>query len=314
MFFEEGLFVVLPLACLGIFRPQVRYLIPLVCFAIHLGVLSYLANMDTNRALMRGVYRRFWQQANVHVFTWCGDGFARVVRRRIPKHVQILTVLTLILSQLAMNFESRDFHDSHHIRTYGNRVLNTLPENSILLVTEDLNNNAIKYVQECEGVRPDVSALSLPLMTYEWWSKTQTRHYPNVVIPNEMYHPGKLNGYSILEFLLSNMNASPIFIAGSWYDNDPSHENIYLRHSYGFVDRILPRPEIYDNVLTLTNKQTGTERQFPVKPAFPIRDFKDYASSVWNGVPPLEEAPPGEESGYDDESWEHELRVTCKFD
>ena len=194
VFFEEGLFVVLPLACLGIFKPQVRYVIPLVCFAIHLGVLSYLANMDTNRALMRGVYvkfvvlflvhysqktlsyryRRFWQQANVHVFTWCGDGFARVVRRRIPKHVQILTVLTLILSQLAMNFESRDFHDSHHIRTYGNRVLNTLPENSILLVTEDLNNNAIKYVQECEGVRPDVSALSLPLMTYEWWSKTQT--------------------------------------------------------------------------------------------------------------------------------------------
>ena len=56
VFFEEGLFVVLPLACLGIFKPQVRYLIPLVCFAIHLGVLSYLANMDTNRALMRGVY------------------------------------------------------------------------------------------------------------------------------------------------------------------------------------------------------------------------------------------------------------------
>ena len=146
MFFEEGLFVVLPLACFGILKRQIRYVIPLICFAIHLGVLSYLANMDTNRALMRGVYRRFWQQANVHVFTWCGDGFARVVRRRIPKHVQILTVLILILSQLAMNFESRDFHDSHHIRTYGNRVLNTLPENSILLVTEDLNNNAIKYV------------------------------------------------------------------------------------------------------------------------------------------------------------------------
>ena len=116
-----------------------------------------------------------------------------------------------------MNFESRDFHNSHHIRIYGKRVLNSVPENSILLVTEDLNNNAIKYVQECEGVRPDVSSLSLPLMTYEWWSKTQKHHYPNVVIPNEMYHPGQSNGYSILEFLLSNMNASPIFIAGSWY-------------------------------------------------------------------------------------------------
>lgn len=162
-------------------------------------------------------YRRFWQQANVHVFTWCGDGFAHVVRRRISKSVQILIVLAFILSQLAMNFESRDFHNSHHIRIYGKRVLNSVPENSILLVTEDLNNNAIKYVQECEGVRPDVSSLSLPLMTYEWWSKTQKHHYPNVVIPNEMYHPGQSNGYSILEFLLSNMNASPIFIAGSWY-------------------------------------------------------------------------------------------------
>ena len=57
VFFEEGPFVVLPLACFGIVgRRQVRYVIPLICFAIHLSVLSYLANMDTNRALMRGVY------------------------------------------------------------------------------------------------------------------------------------------------------------------------------------------------------------------------------------------------------------------
>ena len=61
-------------------------------------------------------------------------------------------------------------------------------------------------------------------------------------------------------------------------------------------------------MLTLKNKQTGKEKQFSVKPALPIRDFKEYASSVWNGVPPLLEAPPGEESRYDDESWEHELR------
>jgi hypothetical protein len=61
------------------------------------------------------------------------------------------------------------------------------------------------------------SLTQVPLMTYEWWAKTQTRHYPNVVIPNEMYHPGKPNGYSILEFLLSNTNRFPVFIAGSWY-------------------------------------------------------------------------------------------------
>jgi hypothetical protein len=169
VFLEEGLIVALPLACFGVFyQPTKRNVLPIVCFAIHLGVLSYLANMDTNRALMRGVYRRFWQQANVHLFIWCGDGFALIMmksmRRRTRWWIGMFVAFILVLSQLLLNFESRDFHDSDHIRLYGERVLQTLPRDSILLITEDLNNNAIKYVQECEGVRPDVSSLSVRLL------------------------------------------------------------------------------------------------------------------------------------------------------
>jgi len=74
------------------------------------------------------------------------------------------------------------------------------------------------------------------------------------------------------------------------------------------VDRILPLPEIYNNAISLKNPKTGKEKQFMVKPAFPIRDFQEYVSLVWKGIPILTEAPPGEESRYDEESWEHELR------
>lgn len=346
--FEEGLFIALPLAlcgCVGSLRTlsrPTRTLIPLSSFTLHLAVISYLANMDTERALMRGVFRRFWQQPNVYLFILCGDG-ANVVcrflgdrsaepvsthvkrRRQVQTHdVQpkresrnvasksprtdlvslsaFVGSLSLVITQCARHFEMRDFHDGRHIHNYGEQILNTLPHESILLVTEDLNNNAIKYVQECEGLRDDVSVLSVPLMTYSWWYETQRRHYPRVVLPNKRYHPYEEDGFSIVEFLAYNVPRSEVFIAGAWYDNDESYVQIYERLSYGLVDRIVPKPELRENSVKLRS------RVISLRPFRPIRHFQEYARFLWKGIPSLGQKPPPDLPRFDAESWESELR------
>ena len=149
--------------------------------------------------------KRFWQQANV-VFMVCAGvgfaGFARAVEMRLARWARpsgaeaarprtrlalraapALVAALAVAAQGAASYASRDFsgRGGFWLSRYARAMLGPLPEGSLLLVSEDLNNNAAKYIQECEGFRTDVDVLSVPLMTYGWWSRTQRGHYPRCV-------------------------------------------------------------------------------------------------------------------------------------
>ena len=296
-------------ACMfGYLLPQVRYVIPLVCFAIHLGVLSYL---------------RTW----IRIGHWCvvyivdlgnrrismcllgGDGFARVVRRRIPKHVWFHRTHINLVSTCDEFWVTR-LHDSHHIRTYEIEFWTRFPRT-------DTSRHG-RFEQQCHQVRTECEGKTwclCNLTSHDIWVVVKDTNTPlperrdseRCIIPENWtdirfwsfcWVTWTRHRFSLLEVGTTTIRVTKVFI--------------YDIHTVSWIESP-PRPEIYDNVLTLTNKQTGTERQFPVKPAFPIRDFKDYASSVWNGVPPLEEAPPGEEFDMTTNP-EHELETLRKFD
>jgi len=53
----------------------------------------------------------------------------------------------------------------------------------VLLTNEDVNQNSVKYVQQCHGVRRDVRVVSVPLITYLWWRPQQLRHHPGLAFP-----------------------------------------------------------------------------------------------------------------------------------
>ena len=78
----------------------------------------------------------------------------------------------------------------------GRQLLDNLPPNAIVLLNGDLNNNLPKYAQQCEGLRPDVSLVSMQLMSWEWFVPMQRGNYPNVKFPNEVYHPHKVQPVS----------------------------------------------------------------------------------------------------------------------
>ncbi|RHY28945.1 hypothetical protein DYB32_005577 [Aphanomyces invadans] len=68
------------------------------------------------------------------------------------------------------------------ISSYGNALLDTLPPNSVLLSYTDINWNSVRYLQECEKKRPDVTHLNFQLMPYSWYSR-QHDLYPGITFP-----------------------------------------------------------------------------------------------------------------------------------
>lgn len=45
------------------------------------------------------------------------------------------------------------------LQNNGELILASFPKNSLVLLNGDINNNMIKYPQQCEGVRPDLRLL-----------------------------------------------------------------------------------------------------------------------------------------------------------
>ena len=60
-----------------------------------------------------------------------------------------------------------------YIRHYGAMHLEKLPANAILIVKGDVITNSIRYLQRCEGMRPDVQHLDQSMMTYKWFVRKQ---------------------------------------------------------------------------------------------------------------------------------------------
>lgn len=105
-----------------------------------------------------------------------------------------------------MHFDAYDQADNKSFEVNGMRMLESFPKNSIVLckwhhrkpliisdtytiwyhtylyaiVNGDLNNNLLKYPQQCEGVRRDLRLVSVQLMTWEWFVPMQKDYYPNV--------------------------------------------------------------------------------------------------------------------------------------
>ena len=112
-------------------------------------------------------------QPNLIFNLLAGVGFAYIVKvfeRKLGSldAIALATVWVLVATQIGANFEERDESQNTFVQDFGYQLLNGLPKNSILLTLGDLPGNAARYVQACEGVRPDIRLIDLEMMTYTW--------------------------------------------------------------------------------------------------------------------------------------------------
>ena len=135
---------------------------------------SWRANLDLSNPLFKGVVERFWMQSDVIVSLLAGIGLHSAVsvinkpdspntETSFGTYASLLTAAILTLIQLR-NFEHCDQSNNYVVRDFAMSLLNSMPNNSLVLTKGDLPTNSMRYLHLCEGVRPDLSILDQEIL------------------------------------------------------------------------------------------------------------------------------------------------------
>jgi hypothetical protein len=143
-------------------------------------------------------------------------------------------VTLVTLAQLTISYAAVDQSDNHVARRFAEDILDTLPPNSLLLVTGDAVVFPLLYVDAVERHRPDVRIVILALLRGEWYIRQVRERYPDVVIPFARYdgRPG------VMRALVDANRGRPIGIQGPALDD--SLKDGYWYYGYGLVQLIEP--------------------------------------------------------------------------
>ncbi|RHZ03735.1 hypothetical protein DYB37_006899 [Aphanomyces astaci] len=167
-------------------------------YTFYLIVFHALSNMPLTEGLLYGVHMRFWQQPNIILFVWGGVGLDAVLQRAWRTSGAAAAGLGVVLSVAAMVGQGMTWqhvgNQSHawFIPNYAKALLDPLPPHALVFVNYDLQWTAMRYLQRCEGFRPDLTVLNLSMMTYKWFA---TKHalYPSIVFPGDRLVPASTN-------------------------------------------------------------------------------------------------------------------------
>ncbi len=84
------------------------------------------------------------------------------------------------LASLAKNLRACDQSRVRFAETYSRDVLEPLPERAILLTNGDNDSFPLWYLQQVEGVRPDVAVINIPLTNTAWYPRQLGRRHPDL--------------------------------------------------------------------------------------------------------------------------------------
>ena len=217
VFMTDGSYVVPFLAVWGVLSGlcQSRVLwarrmaaVQLLAFAVYMLVWNHLANLPLT-AFELGIQERFWMQPNLLLTMWAAAGLVSVIHFILDEGAMdgsgqsqsqsqsvnfsmmgrgaLLLAVAVPMGQLALHWHEMDHSASMSFHTSAVRLLESLPRSpSLVLLNGDWQHGAVRYAQSCEGVRPDVLLLSEHLVHYPWFARMQRRHYPRVVLHDDI--------------------------------------------------------------------------------------------------------------------------------
>jgi hypothetical protein len=216
----------------------------LAAWAVYLLVFHALANLPLDKPMPREVHRRFWMQPHLVVCLAVGLGLEAMLSSaphwpgrgtRLPAPGALLlgpgrpgpsaaskaaALLAALAAAAAARVRASARVADGAVSAYADALLGALPPGALVLSHTDINWNAVRYKQECEGVRPDVRHLSAQLLPYPWFAaRQQQRFFPDLAFPPVFYRNVSTNRMSeansqlILRFALANLErGAPVFL------------------------------------------------------------------------------------------------------
>lgn len=223
-------------------------------------IFHSLANLPlahtSHGKLFRSVHARFWLQPNTILAIFLGVGVLPVMRMAAAaapsvqtRPMACWTLATFVIGlQILLNFAECDKSHEWAVWEAGHATLLSVPLGGLLLIKGDLNTNAVRYMMECEGARPDVEQLDLSHVSYTWFNRRHARAwYSNVTLPGRRFtrlHRKPPKGAYLLRHLLkTNFRRRPIVITSGLESLDPEILQDFVLWPSGSAFRIYPRNE-----------------------------------------------------------------------
>ncbi len=144
-----------------------------IAFAMaSVGLLMYL-NISDHEVRSR---EYFWVPSYVGLALWMGIGSGAIVEwaKGLGKHWRNLLAVAVVVFALMPftgNFQKNDRSDNYVAYYYGWNMLSFLDENAILITNGDNDTFPLWYLQQVEGLRPDVDVVNLSLSQINWYLK-----------------------------------------------------------------------------------------------------------------------------------------------
>ena len=78
---------------------------------------------------------------------------------------------------IGRGYQVHNYSRYNHVSDFGQAMMNSFPENSIVLMKGDLPSNTFRYFNLVENVRTDIAFIDTQPMTYDWYLKFQKVRY-----------------------------------------------------------------------------------------------------------------------------------------
>ncbi len=200
-------------------------------FVLCLVVFGSLANLPLDNPLFRDVVARFFLMPHLLLCAAC----PLWLRRRD-------VTLGLVVVLLGVGVLQRPRHDATSVRQYGLALLHQ-PEGALVLTQGDLIGNAMRGLQACEGVRPELRVIDQQLLTYPWYSTRLRRAFPDVHFPEgDRWHPSAPGAFRLQQLLVANAQR-PLIVCGGFKTGDVTD---FRAVPWGLCERLLPPGAPFD--------------------------------------------------------------------
>ena len=206
-----------------------------------------------------------------------------------PLRVYLLASLVLLLpyASYCQNYNMSDQSTNQFFRKYALAILEPLPEDSLILINYDQTWTSIRYLQECEGVRKDVTSINLSMMTFQWNESKRGLYQGKINFPGTHYTKGNTlpwteGGFTFSEFIDANVDnlSSHIFIAGQPNFEDPVYTEKYEEQPYGLVRQIQSKDSPLESAESYREESLRVWR-YVVNNLSDLPNEEKYPQSTW---------------------------------
>nr|XP_005986572.1 PREDICTED: transmembrane protein 260 [Latimeria chalumnae] len=230
-----------------------------VMLAMYSFFFAWRANLDITKPLFLGVVERFWMQSNFVVSVLAGLGLASVTslfekmtgKASTCHRLAWLFTVAIVAHQIHSNHRTCDQSNNYVVDKFARNLFLSMPQHAIILIRGDLPGNSLRYLQYCEGLRPDLLLVDQEMMTYDWFLPKMAKHLPGVHFPGNRWNPVEghyLDGtitFNLHHFLRVNQHKA-IFVCIGLHEGDSTWKQNYSLWPWGCCDKLVPLSTVFE--------------------------------------------------------------------